>query len=66
MKPKAPPEYPSYVRAYLNSEREADRDRALELCKVYGLDYATERARILAEMIEESRELGFDIGRKDA
>lgn len=38
------------MRAYINSEREADIERAHMLCEEYGLDYAVMRAAILKEM----------------
>lgn len=48
----------SFVRAYVNSENDADRERALDLCRRYRLDYAAMRRVILDEMIAESRRLG--------
>lgn len=53
-----PPAQRAIVRAYVNSENEDDRDRALALCRRYGLDYAAMRRVILDEMIAESRRLG--------
>lgn len=53
-----PPYRRSIVRAYINSEQESDKERALEFCEQYGLDYVYMRYVILKEMIEESRALG--------
>jgi len=52
-----PRELRSVVRARLNSEQPADKEQALKDCADYGLDYDTERARILSEMIEAGRAL---------
>lgn len=48
----------SQTRAYINSENEKDRERAMRLCKHYKPDYATMRRIILSEIIAESRALG--------
>jgi hypothetical protein len=55
-----PPAMRSIVRAYINSEQEQDRDRALVLCDRYHLDYAVMRKVIAEEMrraVEEARDL---------
>jgi len=52
-----PPDLRPIVRARINSEQEADRIKALENCQTYGLDYDTERAKILQEMIADGRAL---------
>lgn len=48
----------SIVRAYINSEVEKDRERALELCEQYGLNYRLMRLVILGGLIKESKRLG--------
>lgn len=48
----------SIVRAYINSENPDDRERAIALCKRYGLDYQEMRQIVLNELIAQSRELG--------
>jgi hypothetical protein len=45
--------YPSNLRSLINSEQDADRERAMQLCEHYGLDYEAARRRIIAEMVRE-------------
>jgi hypothetical protein len=52
-----PAERRSIVRAFINSENERDKERAQEMCRYYGLDYQEERRRIMAEMVEQSKEV---------
>ncbi len=40
----------SIVRAYVNSNRSRDRDRANDLCAAYSLDYVSLRAMIREEI----------------
>ena len=51
-----PLEMRGIIRAYINSDQDADKARALELCAEYGIDYALARQKILDQMIEYERE----------